>query len=283
MRPSRRPTVTLSGRASIVAWFPQTPQPDAHHTHYRIRRFCEVMIVTPIGPGCCRAHPSARLSPVRSRTTRPGQVLLLLSPPPVPASAPIVERLFPATRLLFLAAMHHGTRQSTPPLSTLSRPSTLENGTLFFFLFLTSLVPRSSPALGFSSPPGEASRKTWPWVTATTSSARLCPRPNARLKLAEVSSALIDVIIGRRAQTGASLVLLFRGENSPIKAAPTANPPVLVQKGLLSCLSACVATAELSSAIPIRGLWVHIRQHFSRDGPAVTLFPYSLLPLMGGL
>lgn len=70
MRPSRRPTVTRNGRASIVAWFPQTPQPDAHHTHYRIRRLWEVMIVTRLGPGCCRAHPSARLSRVRPRTTR---------------------------------------------------------------------------------------------------------------------------------------------------------------------------------------------------------------------
>lgn len=98
MRPSRRPTVTRNGRASIVAWFPQTPQPDAHHTHYRIRRFWEVMIVTRLGPGCCRAHPSARPSRVRPRTTR------CTFFPPFPASAPIVERLFPATRLLFLAA-----------------------------------------------------------------------------------------------------------------------------------------------------------------------------------
>lgn len=69
MRPSRRPTVTRNGRASIVAWFPQTPQPDAHHIHYRIRRFWEVMIVTRLGPGRCRAHPSARLSRVHPRTT----------------------------------------------------------------------------------------------------------------------------------------------------------------------------------------------------------------------
>lgn len=282
MRPSRRPTVTLSGRASIVAWFPQTPQPDAHHTHYRIRRFCEVMIVTPIGPGCCRAHPSARPSH-----------LFALAPPgaPAPFSAAssrqraYTRALVPGDEVAFFGRDAITVPVSPPPLSTLSRPSTLDprKRGLCFFFSLTSLVPRCSPALGFSSPPGGASRKTWPWVTATTSSARLCRRPNARLKLAEVSSALIDVIIGRRAQTGASLVLLFRGENSPIKAAPTANPPVPVQKGLLSCLSACVATAELSSAIPIRGLWVHIRQHFSRDGPAVTLFPYSLLPLMGGL
>lgn len=74
------------------------------------------------------------------------------------------------------------------------------------------------------------------------------------MKLAEVSFAVLDVIIGRWAQMAASLVLLSRGENSPIKAAPTAEPPVPVQKGLLSCLSACVATAELSSAIPIRGV-----------------------------
>lgn len=69
MRPSRRPTVTRNGRASIVAWFPQTPQPDAHHTHYRIRRICQAMIVTRLRPRCYRAHPSARLSRVRPRTT----------------------------------------------------------------------------------------------------------------------------------------------------------------------------------------------------------------------
>lgn len=31
--------------------------------------------------------------------------------PPAPASAPILERLLPTTRLLFLAGMHHGVRR----------------------------------------------------------------------------------------------------------------------------------------------------------------------------
>lgn len=109
MRPSRRPTVTRNGRASIVAWFPQTPQPDAHHTHYRIRRICQAMIVTRLRPRCYRAHPSARLSRVRPRTTTKQQVQFF---PPFPASAPIFERLFPAIMLLFLARMHHGPHQS---------------------------------------------------------------------------------------------------------------------------------------------------------------------------
>lgn len=137
MRPSRRPTVTRNGRASIVAWFPQTPQPDAHHIHYRIRRFWEVMIVTRLGPGRCRAHPSARLSLACSPSHHQVQLQFF---PPVPASAPILERLFPATRLLFLAAMHAPRCPSPVPLET-------------GLFFLTSLVPRSSPALGFSSPP----------------------------------------------------------------------------------------------------------------------------------
>lgn len=66
-RPSRRPTVTRNGRASIVAWFPQTPQPDAHHIHYRIRRLSlRAMIVTRLGPGCdpgSSVRPSLACSP----------------------------------------------------------------------------------------------------------------------------------------------------------------------------------------------------------------------------
>lgn len=85
MRPSRRPTVTRNGRASIVAWFPQTPQPDAHHIHYRIRSFWEVMIVTRLRPRRCRAHPSARLSRV-----------FTLAPP---AARCNFSRLFPPARL----------------------------------------------------------------------------------------------------------------------------------------------------------------------------------------
>lgn len=188
MRPSRRPTVTRNGRASIVAWFPQTPQPDAHHIHYRIRRFWEVMIVTRLGPGRCRAHPSARLSLACSPSHHQVQLQFF---PPVPASAPILERLFPATRLLFLAAMHAPRCPSPVPLET----------GLFFD------EPRAEvfTCIRVQLASGGASGKTWPWVTATTSSARLCRlcrRPNARVKLAEVSFALLDVIIGRWGANG---------------------------------------------------------------------------------
>lgn len=111
-RPSRRPTVTRNGRASIVAWFPQTPQPDAHHIHYRIRRLSlRAMIVTRLGPGC---DPGSSVRPSLACSPSHHQVQPLRSPP-IPASAPILERLLPATRLLFLAGMHHGAPSASVP------------------------------------------------------------------------------------------------------------------------------------------------------------------------
>lgn len=101
-----------------------------------------------------------------------------------------------------------------------------------------------SPALGFSWPPKEASRKTWPWITATTLPRDYVDGLMHEGRLAEVSLRFLMSSLASGAQMAASLVLLSRGENSPIKAAPTADTPVLVQKGLLSCLSACVWTAE---------------------------------------
>lgn len=109
MRPSRRPTVTRNGRASIVAWFPQTPQPGAHHIHYRIRRFWEVMIVTRLGPGRCRAHPSARLSRVHPRTTRCRCNFSRLFPPARLYSSACSRR--PGC-FFWPACTHHRARQS---------------------------------------------------------------------------------------------------------------------------------------------------------------------------
>lgn len=214
MRPSRRPTVTRNGRASIVAWFPQTPQPDAHHTHYRIRRFCEAMIVTPIGTWvAARAHPSARLCVSRDPRafalvpSGPGAAPFSRQFPPVPASAPIHERLFPATRLLFWAGMHLTVPVSPPCPPTHTHTHTKRERDFV----LASLVPRSSPALGFSSPPGGASEKRGrgsrqrphpPDYVVGLMHKRSLPRSALPCPMSSLAA---------RAQMAASLVVLSRG------------------------------------------------------------------------
>lgn len=254
MRPSRRPTVTYRklgmGRASIVAWLPQnstTRRPPNSLPNTDILRGNDCPPPIGMGPGLLSGssvRPSFFFSPTRVFALAPPRC-----PGPGPGPGAQFSRQFPPARLYASACSRRpgcffwpgcitAPRQSTP-----SAPSARQ---ACVHPVHPQVHPPPAPppppprrtGLCFGEPRAEVFtciraqlalrrgvRKTWAWVTATTSSARLCRRPNAPDKLAEVSSALPDVIIGRRAQMAASLVLLSRGQKFSYQGGPDCKTP----------------------------------------------------------